>query len=224
VKTAVNRITIALSATAFFISAGCGISSLGKDSNAQPIVSQDLHLAAGAPLQSFQTGFYAFALKNCAQCHSSDQTPLFAVSSVTAAYSNAISYLNVSNPEKSEFISQATNGHCGVVGCSNPANAPTVANDMSKWATAINDANNPTTGGPTPVVCTNGTIAASTNITYFSVPIPIPSNIPGIGDSGTIMRWYLSNPNLIPADSSVSYRRSSFQKQTPRSFFQGFTF
>ena len=171
---------------------GCGLVAGGMNkapgalSEAQTVATESTQGAGGTPVQAFQSSFYAFAQTNCAQCHGVSQSPLFAVSNVTTAYNNALSYVDFSNPANSLLVTYAGNGHCGVNNCANNSSAALAA--VNIWAAAVNTAgifelpapsNSPTGGGNT-----SGSTAARLRLRRLSgrrTPMPIPSSIPSAG-------------------------------------------
>lgn len=204
---------------------GCGLVAGGMDkspgalSEAQTVATESTQGSGGTPVQAFQSSFYAFAQTNCAQCHGVSQSPLFAVSNVTTAYNNALSYVDFSNPANSLIVTYAGNGHCGVNACANNSSAALAA--VNIWAAAVNSAgtsnpspsNSPTGGGGGN---SSGTLTnPSSAIAWTTQPMQIPSPLPSAGAKYAIMRWPLSS--LSPGDASVAgdYFEVQIQYLTP---------
>jgi hypothetical protein len=197
---------LALTVTAFAV-VGCDVPLLGKSddpSTANYSKSTSSSGSSGSALQVFQSGFYAFATKNCAQCHGSSQAPLFAVSDVNAAYSAAETVVDFSDPASSEIAVYAGNGHCGVTNCN--GQTQTVVPLLEAWATA--EANSQTTGtgtgaggsGGTDTGAGAGLVAPSAAIAYYTTAVNVPTPLPSAGAKTlALMRWPLSN--MSPANN-----------------------
>jgi hypothetical protein len=168
--------------------------------------------SGGSAIAVFTSGFYAFAVKNCAQCHGSTQTPLFAVSNVNTAYAAAETVVNFSNPASSVLAVYAGNGHCGISNCNGQTS--TVIPLLESWATAEANTSAPTTGSSAGA----GLVPPSAGIAYFSTAVTIPANIPGPGNTFSIMRWPLSQ--LTPASAQVTggYFEMQIQLLTPTTY------
>jgi hypothetical protein len=167
--------------------------------------------SGGSGLAVFTSGFYAFAVKNCVQCHGSTQTPLFAVADVTTAYNAAKGVVDFSNPASSPLAIYAGNGHCGISNCNGQTS--TVIPLLESWAAA--EANPTGTSGSSPGA---GLVPPSAGIMYYSTAVTIPANIPGPGNTFSIMRWPLSALN--PASSQVAggYFEMQIQLLTPQTY------
>jgi hypothetical protein len=198
----------------------CGIvgGGLSKDSTLETASTNSSQVAGGSGVsgtQAFQTSFYTFAQQNCVQCHGSTQSPLFAISNVSTAYSNALPYANFSAPSQSLFAAYAGNGHCGLSNCSGGTQASAALSALNVWAAAENLAatdpspsSTPAPGSsatPTPTSTSIGSTVLQTPssaIKWVSAPVAIPSPLPSPGAAPAIMRWALSG--LTPANSNVS--------------------
>jgi hypothetical protein len=210
-----------LGVTAFAV-VGCDVPLLGKSNDASTAnyTKTSSGSSSGSALQVFQSGFYAFATKNCAQCHGSTQTPLFAVSDVNAAYTAAATVVDFSDPAGSEVAVYAGNGHCGVSNCN--GQTQTVVPLIQAWATAEANAATSTTttttttdGGSDPSA---GLAAPSGAIVYFTSAVTIPPKLPAVGATATIMRWPLSSMTPITALTNGGYFELQIQALTPTTY------
>jgi len=202
-----TAVTILSLIVAAFAVVGCDVLGKGSDvSTANYTKAGSGTGGSGTPLQAFQTGFYAFATKNCAQCHGSSQAPLFAVSDVNAAYTAAATVVDFSDPAGSEVAAYAGNGHCGVSNCN--GQTQTVVPLLESWATA--EANSQTTGtgdgtgtgggGGTTTGAGAGLVAPSAAIAYYTTAVTMPTPLPSAGAKTlALMRWPLSN--MSPANN-----------------------
>jgi hypothetical protein len=120
----------------------CGGGS-GTEENPNLNAAQDSYTGPPArtdDVRSFQLNFWEFLRKDnrCGQCHDSSQTPTFVdQSDVNKAYSEAIKYVDLQNPEDSEFVSKVGGGHhCWL--SSESACATSVEQMISNWASDSN--------------------------------------------------------------------------------------
>jgi hypothetical protein len=89
-----------------------------------------------ADIRSFQLNFWEFLRKGnrCGQCHSDSQTPTFVnQQDVNLAYSEAIVYADLQNPQDSVFVSKVGSGHQCWLNSLN-ACAATLEQMISNWA------------------------------------------------------------------------------------------
>jgi len=118
---------------------GCHGSSVGVDDPGGEKVAS-LTLPPGptpGALAAFQDTFYTYARANCAECHATLQTPLFAADSLSAAFTASLPYADLINPGNSELVSYAMNGHCGEASCSDSTNALGAVQAWSSQASFI---------------------------------------------------------------------------------------
>jgi hypothetical protein len=216
-------ITILCLSIAAFAVAGCDVPLLGKsnDATSANYTKTSSGGSSGTALQAFQGGFYAFATVNCAQCHGSSQSPLFAVSDVNSAYTAASTVVDFSDPAGSELAVYAGNGHCGVTNCN--GQTQTVVPLLQAWATAeanaaASSSTTPTGSGGTTSGAGAGLAAPSGAIAYFTSSVTMPAKIPGAGTTFAIMRWPLSS--MIPSNNLTNggYFELQIQLLTPTTY------
>ncbi|MFT5221627.1 MAG: hypothetical protein ACI9LO_000233 [Planctomycetota bacterium] len=96
--------------------------------------------AKTADIQSFQQNFWEFLRKEdrCGQCHGAGQSPTFVEQNdVNAAYSKAVSYVDLQNPEKSIVVTRVAGGHhCWLTSFN--ACADNIEQMVINWANASN--------------------------------------------------------------------------------------
>ncbi len=96
--------------------------------------------ARTSDIRSFQLNFWEFMRKDnrCGQCHGDGQSPTFVnTDDVNKAYSEAIRYVDLQNPQDSRIVSKVGGGHqCWLT--STNACATTLEQMISNWATDSN--------------------------------------------------------------------------------------
>lgn len=158
----------------------------------------------GGAQGAFQSTFYPLARANCATCHGATQSPMFAVSDVSAAFSAAQDYINYNHVDSSRFVTQLKNGHCGPQCVSGSAISNNMIAALGNWAAGADSAvacptptSSPTDAIPPPTTTSSQDI--NPNVTNaISMPASIPDHETG---NFVIMRWDLgsiapSNPDL----------------------------
>lgn len=141
-----------------------GCLGMDKNSNAVQVAAQAQFAAGGnnaVSMQAFSATLYPFLRSNCASCHGGSQNPLFAVSSMSAAFGQAIQNVNFASVSLSKIVVEAGNGHCGLPSCT--GNSSAAATLVSNW-NALTIANG---GSNTSVAIPIGNV--------FTAPITVPS-------------------------------------------------
>ena len=148
------------------------------------------------PLDTFRSGFYAFAAPptSCGMCHATSQAPFFASADVQAAYTASKSLVDFHNPTGSVFVVYAGNNHCGVATLCGPGSgsAAIVQQDLVQWASA--ETAPASDGGPAAAV-----------LPYLTVAMAIPpiATLPTLTSGKTaLLRFDLSK--LEPAVPSLA--------------------
>jgi hypothetical protein len=93
-------------------------------------------------IRSFQLNFWQFLKEDnrCGTCHGNSQTPTFVnLTNVNAAYSEAIKYVDLSDPSSSEMVAKTATGHqCWLGQTGAAACADNIEQMISNWATDSN--------------------------------------------------------------------------------------
>jgi len=96
--------------------------------------------ARTSDIRSFKLNFWEFLRKDnrCGQCHGDSQSPTFVnLNDVNKAYSQAIKYANLQNPQESKFVKKVGDGHqCWLKSLN--ACATTLEQMISNWASDSN--------------------------------------------------------------------------------------
>jgi len=91
-------------------------------------------------VRSFKLNFWEFLRKDnrCGKCHGDNQSPTFVnPNDINKAYSQAIKYANLQNPQESKFVKKVRGGHqCWLKSLN--ACATTLEQMISNWASDSN--------------------------------------------------------------------------------------
>ncbi len=85
-------------------------------------------------LAAFTAGTFVNLRANCASCHATSTSPLFALTAANAAYEATRPYVNFAVPIDSLLYRRAIDGHCGEVGCRQSGREFLAT--LQTWATA----------------------------------------------------------------------------------------
>ena len=202
-----------------FATTSCGLIG-GKDSGAT--TGTITTITGQSPLQAFEGGLYAMMTTstraNCANCHSSIDTPYFAIPGNPLASCQALiaatNDFNLQNASGSTVATYFTVGGTGSCACSSSAdcNLSSFNTAVQQWVGAtqngtvdpcsdVSPTGNPSPS-PTTSLCAPGLVAPS-GVAYVTQPITVPSPLPSAsGGTGTILNFALSN--VSPAFAGVS--------------------
>ncbi|MFL5812563.1 MAG: hypothetical protein ACJ763_03220 [Bdellovibrionia bacterium] len=175
-----------------------------SSSSSQQQFSGDSCQKGGGPEGAFQNTFYPLARVNCISCHGSTQSPMFAVSNVSAAFSAAQDYINYNRVTSSPFMTKLKDGHCGPQCVAGSPISNSMIAALSDWAAGANSAVACPTPTPTategvPPPTDTSSLDINPNVTNaISMPASVPNNET---KTFAIMRWDLgtispNNPEL----------------------------
>lgn len=192
-----KTLALCLTLSAIFSVVRCG-NSIEFSPSLKARSLQDSHRANG--LAAFQNSFYAFARKNCVECHGANQNPKFAQADVNEAYRIAKPYADFEDFAQSVFVYRTMNGHCGLT-CE--SDGTEMIGLIQQWWDGEKD---PT--APPPV------------ISKLTEPVALPSPLPE-GEEFAVMQWNLSSlgPELKDAifEAEIQlYNATAYRMRKPR--------
>lgn len=88
---------------------------------------------------AYKNTLWPVVMANCGSCHTTGSQPRFGSSTLSTAYSNAISRININTTTSSKIYTKGRDGHCGGT-CSSSMGA-TLLNQINAWVPAEKSTN-----------------------------------------------------------------------------------